>query len=112
MRYLNFSRGYYSRAATISFSTSGGAAIIRGRLATNRGRRLIAEIRYVSNCSMLTLFHTHAGMMLESADICAYCDAVYPRCWNQSAQPQLKSAEVHNSSNSTESLTPKREGKL
>lgn len=47
--------------------------------------------------------------MLESADICAYCDAVYPRCWNQSAQPQLKSAELHDSSNSTESLTPKRE---
>ena len=29
--FLNVSRGYYSRAATISFSTSGGAATIRER---------------------------------------------------------------------------------
>ena len=37
--YSNTSHGYYSRAATISFSASGGAASIRER-------RLMEQIRY------------------------------------------------------------------
>ena len=35
--YSNMSHGYYSRAATISFSTSGGAATIRERLLIESG---------------------------------------------------------------------------
>ena len=41
--YSNISRGLYSRAATILFNTSGGAATIRER-------RLIEQIRYLFLC--------------------------------------------------------------
>ena len=43
--YLNISLGSYSRAATISFSTSGGAVTIHER-------RLIEQIRYAKSFSM------------------------------------------------------------
>ena len=42
--YSYTSRGYYLRAATISFSTSGGAASIREWQLTNRERHLIERI--------------------------------------------------------------------